>query len=340
MGSGVRAEGAGVPRVFFPSEIGQAAAATRVRDLRACQRIFLEPGSPKHRQYEALRAFFVEGRPATEVARAFGYTPASFQVLCHHFRRDPDPVFFLAPRSGPRPRPGRPSARDRIVALRKQNHSVYEISEALKETGHPLSPSAVRQVLTEEGFAPLPRRLDEERPAPRVSIEPIADVRKFELREGRFVTACGGLFLFVPDLVRLDVDAMARAARFPGSKLIPATHALRSYLARKLWSIERKSHVMSLVADRGLALFAGLTCIPKKSYLSEYPSRIDHDKTLRLLSAWHDRVRGARRFAGQSLNLDFHSVPYFRRPSSGRAALRVDAQPQTAQRPHLPRAGR
>lgn len=281
------------------------------RDLRACQRIFLEPRSPKHRQYEALRAFFVDGRPSTEVARAFGYTPGSFHVMCHHFRRDPDPVFFLAPRSGPRPRPGRPSARDRIVALRKQNHSVYEISEALKEAGHPLSPSAVRQVLTEEGFAPLPRRLDEERPGPRVSIEPIADVRKFELGEGRFETACGGLFLFVPDLVRLDVDAMARAARFPGSKMIPATHALRSYLALKLWSIERKSHVMSLVADRGLALFAGLTCIPKKSYLSEYPSRIDHDKTLRLLSAWHDRVRGARLFAGESLNLDFHSVPYF-----------------------------
>jgi len=235
----------------------------------ACQQIFLEPRSPKHRQYEALRAFFVDGRPSTEVARAFGYTPGSFHVMCHHFRRDPDPVFFLAPRSGPRPRPGRPSARDRIVALRKQNHSVYEISEALKEVGHPLSPSAVRQVLTEEGFAPLPRRLDEERPAPRVSIEPIADVRKFELGEGRFETACGGLFLFVPDLVRLDVDAMARAARFPGSKMIPATHALPSYLALKLWSIERNSHVMSLVADRGLALFAGLTCIPKKSYLSD-----------------------------------------------------------------------
>ena len=29
------------------------------------------------------------------------------------------------------------------------------------------------------------------------------------------------------------------------------------------------------------------------------------------MSAWHDRVRGARLFAGQSLNLDFHSVPYF-----------------------------
>jgi hypothetical protein len=53
----------------------------------------------------------------------------------------------------------------------------------------------------------------------------------------------------------------------PGSKMIPAEQALRSCLALKLWSIERHSHVMALVADEGLALFAGLNAIPKKSYL-------------------------------------------------------------------------
>src|SRR5438445_5326337 len=52
------------------------------------------------------------------------------------------------------------AARDLIVRLRKQNHSVYEISDALKEQQCPLSPTAVREVLKQEGFAPLPRRLD------------------------------------------------------------------------------------------------------------------------------------------------------------------------------------
>jgi hypothetical protein len=46
--------------------------------------------------------------------------------------------------------------------------------------------------------------------------------------------------------------------------MIPAEHALRAALALKLWSIERKSHVMALVADPGLALFCGLNAIPKK----------------------------------------------------------------------------
>jgi hypothetical protein len=272
----------------------------------------LEPRSTKQRQYEAMRAFFVEGRPSAEVARSFGYTPGSFQVMCHHFRRESDPVFFVTSSSGRKPHPRRLAAHERIVALRKQNHSIYEISEALKESGVHFSPAAVREVLLREGFAALPRRLDEERPGrPHASVEPIANVKSFVLPRGRFETACGGLFLFIPDLVRLDVDAMARDAQFPGSTMIPAAHALRSYLALKLWSIERKSHVMSLVADPGLALFAGLNCIPKKSYLSEYPSRIDHKKTLRLLSSWNERVTGDNLFAGQSFNLDFHSVPYF-----------------------------
>jgi hypothetical protein len=42
---------------------------------------------------------FVEGRPSREVARAFGCSTGSFQVLCHHFRRDTDPVFFVSPRA-------------------------------------------------------------------------------------------------------------------------------------------------------------------------------------------------------------------------------------------------
>jgi hypothetical protein len=96
----------------------------------------------------------------------------------------------------------------------------------------------------------------------------VADVREFSLAPRQFTTRCGGLFLFVADLVCLGTEKLARAAGFPGSQMIPAEHALRACLALKLWSIERKSHVMAWVADEGLALFAGLNAFPKKSYLS------------------------------------------------------------------------
>jgi hypothetical protein len=282
------------------------------KDLTDCQRIFLEPSNPKQRQYEALRAYFIENRPSKEVARAFGYSPGAFRVLCHQFRQNPELAFFFSSPRGPRTQPKKSAARDLIITLRKRNYSVYEISQALKEQHMPLSPTAVGELLKEEGFAPLPRRLDEERPHyPSPTIEPVADVRSFSLSPRHFTTACGGLFLFLPDLVRLQVDLLAQRAHLPDSKKIPASHALRACLALKLWSIERKSHIMALAADQGLALFCGLNAIPKKSYFSEYSSRIHHAKTLQLLAAWHDQIAGESLFPGRSFNLDFHSIPYY-----------------------------
>jgi transposase len=282
------------------------------KDLSKCRHFFLTPASAKQRQYEALRAFFVEGRPSREVARAFGYSTGSFQVLCHHFRRDTDPLFFVSPRPGPRDQPKKSAARDFIVELRKRNYSVYEISESLKERQLSLSPTAVREVLKVEGFAPLPRRADEERPdRPRATVEAVADVRRFAPIQQEFQTRCGGLFLFVPYLVRLSLENLATSARLRGTKMIPAAHALRASLALKLWSIERKSHVMALVADQGLALFAGLNAFPKKSYLSEYSSHITHTQNTALLAAYQHQIAGDELLPGRSFNLDFHSVPYY-----------------------------
>ena len=152
------------------------------KSISTCKRFFREPSSPKQRQYEALRAYFAEERPSAEAARAFGYTPGSFHVMCHRFRREQAPSFFVTPRPGPRAQPKKSAARDLIIELRKRNHSVYEISEILKSRDRGLSPTAVREVLKAEGFAPLPRRLDEDRPdRPRPTIAAAADVRQLPL---------------------------------------------------------------------------------------------------------------------------------------------------------------
>jgi len=280
--------------------------------LTTCRRFFAAPAMARQRQYEALRAYFLEGVPSAEAARRFGYSPGAFRVLCHAFRHRQLPEFFSVGRTGPQEQPQKSRARTQIVVLRKRNYSVYEISAALKDAGTPLSATAVREVLADEGFAPLPRRRDEERPQ-RVgpNAQAIANVHDFVLAPREFSTRMGGLFLFVADLVRLDADVLARGAKLPGSGMIPASHALRAALALKLWSIERKSHIMALVADEGLALFCGLNAMPKKSFLSEYSSRITPQKVSRLLALWHAQMTGDALIAGESLNLDFHSVPYF-----------------------------
>jgi len=282
------------------------------KELTQCRRYFAAPQHPKHRKYEALRAFYLEGRASAEVAATFGYTAGSFRVLCHEFRRDPDPQFFAASQLGPRTQPKKTAARTLVIALRKRNYSIYDIQTTLREQKLKLSPTAIREILKEEGFAPLPRRLDEERPdhvGP--TVEAVADVREFSLLPRTFTTRVGGLFLLLPELLKLKLGLLAEQSELPGSKMIPAEHALRSCLALKLWSIERKSHIMSLVADEGLALFAGLNVIPKKSYLSEYSSTVDHAKTMSLLEAWNRQSSPRSLFTGESFNLDFHSVPYY-----------------------------
>src|SRR5258705_8047420 len=129
-----------------------------------CRRFFAEPATLRQRQYEALRAFYLEGLTSAHAAARFGYSPGAFRVLCHAFRRGELPEFFAATRPGPRDQPKKSAAQERIIALRKRNYSVYDISRALKQQGTPLSATAVREVLAAQGFAPLPRRLDEERP--------------------------------------------------------------------------------------------------------------------------------------------------------------------------------
>src|SRR5208283_2295461 len=157
-------------------------------------KVFLEPANATHRQYEALRAFFVAGIPGAEVARSFGYTPGSFRVLVHQFRQNPRRDFFLKPAKGPHSAPKTDPLPDRVIALRKQNLSIYDISRNLAHQGRPLSPVAVAQILKEEGFARLPRRADDERPlGSRPTTADVADVRQLNLSPRSFRTKFGGL---------------------------------------------------------------------------------------------------------------------------------------------------
>jgi len=280
-------------------------------ELTNLSRVFLEPASPTHRQYEALRAYFVDRLSSSAAARRFGYTPGSLRVLCHAFRQHPDRPFFLPPARGPATAPKSDAARARVIALRKQNCSVYEIAQALEQAGTRLSPAAVAKILSAQGFARLPRRRDEERPSrPRPSAAAVADVRQLDLSPRSFRTRFGGLFLFLPDLVRVGLDQILEDARFPGTKMIPAAAAMRSLLGLKLHDSARHSHVMSSVFDEGLALFAGLNVIPKRSFLTEYSCRIAAGCYPKLMAAWFDAMTDLQIERGDSFDCDFHTIPF------------------------------
>jgi hypothetical protein len=147
------------------------------KDRLTLARRFLKPTNSTHRQYKVLQAFFIEGLPSAEAAICFGYTPGSFQILVHQFRNQPQRRFFTSSVAEGR-LPGKQKRLwNQVVALRKLNLSVHDMSHVLAREGESLSPAAVASIVKEEGFAKLRRRLDDERSDhPRPMAADVTDV--------------------------------------------------------------------------------------------------------------------------------------------------------------------
>jgi hypothetical protein len=62
--------------------------------------------------------------------------------------------------------------------------------------------------------------------------------------------------------------------------------------------------------DQGLALFAGLNVIPKRSFLTEYSCRIAPMCYPELMRRWFDGVSRLGLPRGNSFDLDFHTIPF------------------------------
>jgi hypothetical protein len=92
--------------------------------------------------------------------------------------------------------------------------------------------------------------------------------------------------------------------------MVPAACAVRPLLTLKLCGNPRHSHVMSSVLDEGLALFAGLNVVPKRSFLTEYSGRVDPACYPKLMRDWFDTVSRLGLKWGTSFDLDFHTIPF------------------------------
>lgn len=57
-------------------------------DETPLRQFFVQPTHPYQRQYEALRAVFVDGRSQKEVAEQFGFQYSTLRQMVYEFRRD------------------------------------------------------------------------------------------------------------------------------------------------------------------------------------------------------------------------------------------------------------
>ena len=282
--------------------------------------MFTSPGLVNQRRYEALRAYFVDGLTYEQAGRRFGYTRWAMINLVREHRAGKLNLFAPPRRPGPPPgsAPAKDRARGRVIELRRQGLSTYEISARLAAEGRPLNRTSVAEILAGEGFGRLIRRSQPEASASPATAGrdtglPRAAVIDWDAWPGRLDSIRAGLLLVVPDLVALDLPALIANAGYPGTSVIPAVSWLLSLLALKLTRTRRVSHVDDLLADPAAGLLAGLAALPKKSALTSYSYRLSHDHQQKLLSALDAQMIGAGLATpGQAIfDLDFHAVMHW-----------------------------
>jgi transposase len=282
---------------------------------------FTAPDQMNHRRYEALRAFYVDGLTYAQAGERAGYTRWAMVNLVREYRAGKLELFAPPRRPGPPPgiAPAKDRARGRVIELRRDGLSTYEISARLATEGTPLNRTSVGEILAEEGFGRLLAHREPE--ASTSPATPGRDTRlprtarlDFETWPQRIDSGRAGLLLLVPDLVGLDLPGLVRDAGYPGTRIVPAVSWLLSLLTLKLTRTRRVSHVDDLLlSDPAAALLAGLVTLPKKSALTDYSYRTGHDHQRAFLAALDTKMIAGGLATGEQaiFDLDFHAVMHW-----------------------------
>ncbi|MGH9004343.1 MAG: hypothetical protein ACRDYV_14560, partial [Acidimicrobiia bacterium] len=254
----------------------------------------------------ALRHYFVEEASAEAVGARFGYSPATVHQLAAELRAGRS-SFFRSSKPGPKGPRKTTTVRDRVLVLRAQDRSVTEIAHALAGEGSPVSAQTVWAILKAEGIERLERR-GPSGPAPR--LEPVRAGAIGDWPAGaRYDCDHAGLYLLLPAMATLGLDALVGAARYPGTKVLSSFHSLGSLLLLKCSRRGRAANAFPLGADPGLGLALGLVALPKATHLTSYSYRVRRSCNVALLEGLGRRCRQVGLYSGEGgFNLDFHTI--------------------------------
>jgi transposase len=274
---------------------------------------FKQPMVHKKR-YDALYDFFVNKKPAEEVAEKYGYTLASFYTLTRDFRKylkeeHREDFFFKSTVFGRKPIK-KNDVRELAISLRKKNYSIEEIVSIAQSKGNQVSYWPVYQLLQEEGFSRLPRRTASEKKQlqlPKIQA-PVAE--KLEFEPEKFQSSHTGLFAFLPVIFKYGIHQAIERSAYPFTKTIGKLPSILCFLALKLSSVKRYSHDDLWCMDRGMGLFAGLNVLPKTAWFSSYSSSVDTQMNLSFLKELH-HLWCEHGLLSDTSNLDFTTIPYW-----------------------------
>jgi transposase len=261
-----------------------------------------------------MRASFVERLPAKIVAERFGYSPSYIHLLRHQFIHGKIDFSEPVPEGKTARRRVDSKIRLKICNWRQHRLSAGEITQLLSEEGVELSVRTVERLLAEEGFTKLPRRsrLKLGLTVKGAKVPAVSEAITISAVTGKHVGCeAAGVFLFAPFIEKLNISNIVKQAGLPGTKMIPATSYLLSFLALKLIGSERYAHMGDHGFDAGLGLFAGLNVLPKCTAMSTYSYGLDAVHLLRLQKAFVKQANKLRLYDRSIINLDFHTIPHF-----------------------------
>lgn len=276
---------------------------------------FRHPEDPGQRQYEALRASFLERLSARGVAERFQMSPGYVHLLRHRFRRGLLRFTFRAADVPGAQRRTPAGIRARVIELRREREiSAGQIAEIIEDEGTDISVRTVERILREAGFPKLPRRtrllIGETRT--RTTVPEVSSRLAAEEMTGMSVHSdLAGVFAFAPFIELLGLPGLVAGGRLPGSKPIPALQYFLSFLALKLVGTERLSHIDDHNFDAGLGLFAGLNVLPKCTAMSTYAYSLNEPVIDRLQRGVAKAGQRQGLYTADTINLDFHAVPHW-----------------------------
>ena len=276
---------------------------------------FLHPKSARQRQYDALRDYYLNDLSQKEASEKYGYSISTFQTLVRDFKNRKI-VFFPAVKMGPKKKQMPDIIKEKIIKLRKENHSIYEIRDILKRDGFSWSLDSISRILREDGFSKLPRRtmLECGLTKKKMLIPPIASQLNFEeLNQYRFECPVGGIFYFIPYILKTNLHGQILESSFPETTKLSKINSIFSILAMKLIGHERLSRIDEYNFDTGFGFFAGLSVPPKNQATSTYSYRVDQQATQTFLENFISNMNSNfnQFYQGKTINLDFHAIPHY-----------------------------
>ena len=276
-------------------------------------KFFKHPSTPGQKQYEALRAYYLDDMPGHEAARRYGYTYAAFNSLKQKLKSGTI-NFFVTQSRGPKGSRISDEVRNKIISYRNKRLSAHQISEVLHTFGEIVSVSTIARILDEEGFPKLPRRTQlkigltkDNTITPEYS--KVLDLKKNT--ELEIECTIGGIFLFAPLVEHCKLPSIIKKAKLPSSPQIPAFSYVMAMLALKLVGKERLSQINDFNFDKGLGLFAGLNVLPKATAISTYSYRLEQKTIINFMKYFVEVQNKHNIYGSKTINLDFHTIQHY-----------------------------